>query len=351
MVLRKPDVYACVDPALRGRGSDATAIPNSSYQREPDRCVSACVLRVGRVAVTSVPQRVSRGAGVAKVDASVAVSSRPRHRRPARSRSPVPIPTRSPRSPVAYAEVVAEVIEEVEHGRRRTAVEVTVIDEADVPGAPVARRSLPTVSLARDRSGWGSARSCWSVRPRGRCARETVRMTTSEAERPRAPSTDSCRSPRAPIIGELCRAPTFIPPAKPLIGDEERAAVDRVLRSGMIAQGPEVAAFEEEFAEHFGLGRACVAVNSGTSGLHLGLLARGHRPRRRGHRPVVHLRRDRQLGGADRRDARLRRHRPDTLLPGPRQRRGRDHRRGPRAVMPVHLYGHPADMDRLDADR
>ncbi len=67
----------------------------------------------------------------------------------------------------------------------------------------------------------------------------------------------------------------FIPPAKPIIGDEERAAVDRVLRSGMLAQGPEVKAFEEEFAEHFGLGRACVAVNSGTSGLHLGLLACG----------------------------------------------------------------------------
>ena len=67
----------------------------------------------------------------------------------------------------------------------------------------------------------------------------------------------------------------FIPPAKPLIGDEERAAVDRVLRSGMLAQGPEVAAFEKEFNEHFGLDRACVAVNSGTSGLHLGLLAAG----------------------------------------------------------------------------
>ncbi len=67
----------------------------------------------------------------------------------------------------------------------------------------------------------------------------------------------------------------FISPAKPLIGDEERAAVDRVLRSGMLAQGPEVAAFEKEFSDHFGLGRACVAVNSGTSGLHLGLLSSG----------------------------------------------------------------------------
>lgn len=67
----------------------------------------------------------------------------------------------------------------------------------------------------------------------------------------------------------------FIPPAKPIIGDEEREAVDRVLRSGMVAQGPEVATFEKEFSEHFVPGRPSVAVNSGTAGLHLGLLAAG----------------------------------------------------------------------------
>ena len=67
----------------------------------------------------------------------------------------------------------------------------------------------------------------------------------------------------------------MIPAAKPLIGDEERAAVDRVLRSGMIAQGPEVAAFEQEFADQMVGGRTCVAVNAGTTGLHLGLLAAG----------------------------------------------------------------------------
>ena len=44
----------------------------------------------------------------------------------------------------------------------------------------------------------------------------------------------------------------MIPAAKPIIGDEERAAVDRVLRSGMVAQGPEVAAFEQEFADAAG---------------------------------------------------------------------------------------------------
>ncbi len=67
----------------------------------------------------------------------------------------------------------------------------------------------------------------------------------------------------------------FISPAKPIIGDEEREAVDRVMRSGMVAQGPEVTAFESEFSAHFVPGRASVAVNSGTAGLHLGLLAAG----------------------------------------------------------------------------
>lgn len=67
---------------------------------------------------------------------------------------------------------------------------------------------------------------------------------------------------------------TMIPAAKPLIGEEERAAVDRVLRSGMMAQGPEVAAFENEFSAIVA-GRHCVAVNSGTSGLHMALIAVG----------------------------------------------------------------------------
>jgi hypothetical protein len=69
-----------------------------------------------------------------------------------------------------------------------------------------------------------------------------------------------------------------IPAARPLIGDEERTAVDRVLRSGMIADGPEVAAFEREFADQLVAGQECVAVSSGTAGLHLGLLAAGVGP-------------------------------------------------------------------------
>lgn len=66
----------------------------------------------------------------------------------------------------------------------------------------------------------------------------------------------------------------MISAAKPIIGDDEREAVDRVLKSGMLAQGPEVAAFEEEFSRFVG-GYKCVAVNSGTSALHMELIAAG----------------------------------------------------------------------------
>lgn len=66
----------------------------------------------------------------------------------------------------------------------------------------------------------------------------------------------------------------MIPAAQPIVGDEEREAVDRVLRSGMLAQGPEVKAFEDEFAAVVN-GRHCVAVNSGTSALHMAFIAAG----------------------------------------------------------------------------
>lgn len=67
----------------------------------------------------------------------------------------------------------------------------------------------------------------------------------------------------------------FIPAAKPLIGEEEVEAVSAVLRSGMVAQGPQVKAFEEEFSAQLAPGTHSIAVNSGTSALHIGLLASG----------------------------------------------------------------------------
>jgi perosamine synthetase len=66
--------------------------------------------------------------------------------------------------------------------------------------------------------------------------------------------------------------------SKPRVGAEERRAVNRVLRSGLLAQGPEVEAFESEFSAVVDESRLSVAVNSGTSGLHLALLASGIGP-------------------------------------------------------------------------
>src|SRR5690242_17659387 len=68
-----------------------------------------------------------------------------------------------------------------------------------------------------------------------------------------------------------------IPMARPLLGQEELEAVARVLASGWIMQGPEVAGFEREFAEFVAAPYAC-AVSSGTAALHLALLAVGVRP-------------------------------------------------------------------------
>ena len=140
----------------------------------------------------------------------------------------------------------------------------------------------------------------------------------------------------------------FIPPAKPIVGDEEREAVDRVLRSGMLAQGPEVAAFEKEFSEHFQLGRACVAVNSGTSGLHLGLLSSGIGA---GDEVIVPsftfaaTANSVALTGATPvfADIAL-----DDFTLDPASVEASITERT-KAIMPVHLYGHPAKMAELQA--
>src|SRR5947209_20565818 len=60
--------------------------------------------------------------------------------------------------------------------------------------------------------------------------------------------------------------------AGPLLGDEEVTALLRVLTSGQLAQGEQVATFEKRFAEVCQV-REAVAVSSGTAALHLALLA------------------------------------------------------------------------------
>jgi perosamine synthetase len=69
----------------------------------------------------------------------------------------------------------------------------------------------------------------------------------------------------------------MIPIIKPLMDEREAAAARRVILSGWVTQGPEVAAFEREFADFVGAAHA-VAVSSCTTALHLALLAAGVQP-------------------------------------------------------------------------
>lgn len=139
----------------------------------------------------------------------------------------------------------------------------------------------------------------------------------------------------------------MIPAAKPIIGTEEREAVDAVLASGMLAQGAEVASFEEEFSA-LAPGTESIAVNSGTSALHLGLLAAGIGP---GDEVIVPsftfaaTGNSVALTGATPvfADIALDDY---TLDPDSVAGAITENTKG---IMPVHLYGHPAKMAELRA--
>jgi len=123
------------------------------------------------------------------------------------------------------------------------------------------------------------------------------------------------------------------------------AALDHVCRTASFVLGEEVARFEEEFAAYCGV-KHCVAVNSGTSALHLALLAAGVQPGDEvittpntfiaiaetisyiGARPV--------FVDID----------PATANLDPERLEGAITART-RAIVPVHLYGRPAPLDPI----
>lgn len=133
--------------------------------------------------------------------------------------------------------------------------------------------------------------------------------------------------------------------ASPHIGEEEVEAVSRVLRSGGLAQGPEAAAFETEFATFIGGGKA-VAVNSGTSALHLALLALGIGLGDEVLVPSFTFAASANsicLAGATPIFVDID---PQTFCIDPNRIQSSITSRT-RAIMPVHLYGHPADMTSI----
>jgi len=140
---------------------------------------------------------------------------------------------------------------------------------------------------------------------------------------------------------------TFLPFAPPLIGDEEINEVVQTLREGWITTGHRAQRFESEFAELVGA-PAALAVNSATSAMHIALAALGI-----GEGDAVvsttmtfassihvieHQRALPVLVDVER----------DTLNIDPDQVEAAIKRTpGVKAILPVHLYGHPAEMDAI----
>ena len=129
------------------------------------------------------------------------------------------------------------------------------------------------------------------------------------------------------------------------IRPELDAALARVLDTCQFALGSEVAAFEEEFAAYCGAKHG-VAVNSGTSALHLALLAAGVGP---GDEvitvPFTFVATVAAIGYAGAR-ARLADIDPRTYTMDPARLEAAITPRT-KAIIPVHLYGQPADMDPI----
>ena len=140
----------------------------------------------------------------------------------------------------------------------------------------------------------------------------------------------------------------MIPAARPEIGAEEREAVARVLCSGMLAQGPEVSAFEQEFSAVAVDGLESIAVNSGTSAQHLVMIALGIGP---GDEVIVPsftfaaTANSVAITGATPIFVDID---PASFAIDPAAVEAAITPRT-RGVMPVHLYGHPADLTALSA--
>ncbi len=139
----------------------------------------------------------------------------------------------------------------------------------------------------------------------------------------------------------------MIPIASPVIDEQEKAAVLRVLESGILAQGPTVQAFETAFAERVGV-RHAIAVGSGSDALLVALLAHGI-----GDGDEVITTPFSFIASAN-----------AVLFAGARPRfvdvREDDFNIDPdlieqkitprtKAIIPVHLYGHPCRMDEIAA--
>lgn len=147
--------------------------------------------------------------------------------------------------------------------------------------------------------------------------------------------------------GDVMSADEVIPLAQPVVGALEERLVVEVLRSGQLSLGPRVAEFERQFASVVGSPFAC-AVSSGTAGLHLALRAVGV-----GDGDEVITSPFSFVASAN--VALYERARPVfadidpvTLNLDPQAAEAAVTERT-RALLPVHIFGYPANMDAFEA--
>jgi dTDP-4-amino-4,6-dideoxygalactose transaminase len=137
----------------------------------------------------------------------------------------------------------------------------------------------------------------------------------------------------------------FIPVAKPLMGAEEEQEVIDTLRSGFIGTGPKTAQFEKEFASYIGRKRA-LGIDSCTNSMHMTFVALGIGP---GDEVIttpmtfVATANSVVYTGAKPVFVDVQ---PDTMNIDPVQIEKAITPRT-KAILPVHLYGHPCDMDEI----
>lgn len=142
---------------------------------------------------------------------------------------------------------------------------------------------------------------------------------------------------------------SFIIFGQPLIGDEEIAEMEAVLRSGWLGTGPRVARFEREFAAYKGMGAShAAAVNSCTAALHVSMVAAGLDPGAEvittpltfcaTVNAIIHAGLTPVLADVDPRTQCID---PDAIEAAITPRT--------QAILPVHFAGRPCDMDRIMA--
>lgn len=137
----------------------------------------------------------------------------------------------------------------------------------------------------------------------------------------------------------------YVSVAEPIIGDEERDNLNKVLDSGRFLQGPMVEEFERRWADFVGTEHA-IAVSNGTTAIQLSLNALGLEPGDEVIVPsltfgstataVVHQAGVPVFGDIDREIYTLDHSDLDRCLTDRTV-----------AIIPVHLYGHPAEMDEI----